>query len=149
MHDGISGSVGSSVPTADDLGCSVRGVMTERDLPAGTQLSFGVPAMPMPEIMADAIGQVVAQVPGILEAYIPQCFIPGDTEARQVLVVGVSKRREIPRIMEQLMGKMELLLQAKHFIDILPFSVSTMPVAARIAACCIHGSKPKPWWKLW
>ena len=84
--------------------------MSERDLPAGTQMFFGVPAKPMPEIMADAIGQVVAQVPGIREAYLPQCFMQGDAEARQVLVVGVEDPGRIPEIMHELMGKMKLVL---------------------------------------
>jgi SseB protein C-terminal domain len=123
--------------------------MSEKELPAGTQMFFGVPTKPMPEIMADAIGQVIAQVPGIREAYLPQCFIQGDTEARQVLVVGVDNGREIPRIMDELMGKMRLVLPANRFIDILPFPLSAMPGSARVAECRIYGSKPKPWWKVW
>jgi hypothetical protein len=123
--------------------------MNERSLPPGTQMIFGVPANPMPEIMTDAIGQVVAQVPGIREAYLPQCFIQGDTEARQVLVVGVDNAQEIPRIMDELMGKMKLVLPADQFIDILPFPVSTMPAGARVAECKIHEAKTKPWWKVW
>ena len=43
----------------------------ERQIRADSLLFFGVPADPMPEIMADAIGQVVAEVPGIVEAYLP------------------------------------------------------------------------------
>jgi hypothetical protein len=124
--------------------------MSEKKLPAGTQMFFGVPAKPMPEIMADAISQVVAQVPGIREAYLPQCFIQGDTEARQVLVVGVDNGREIPKIMDELMAKMRLVLPVNQFIiDILPFPVSAMLGGARVAECKIYGSKPKPWWKVW
>jgi hypothetical protein len=110
---------------------------------------FGVPANPMPEIMADAIGQVVAQVPGIREAYLPQCFIEGDTEARQVLVVAVDKAQGIPRIMDELLGMMKLVLPANQFIDIMPFPVSTMPVGARVAEFKIYEAKAKPWWQVW
>jgi len=113
---------------------------------------FGAPANPMPEIMADAIGQVVAQVSGIREAYLPQCYIPGYLEVRQVLVVGVRNAEEIPKIMDELMDKMKLVLPAHQFIDILPFSVSTMPIAARVAECKIFGTDiqvAKPWWKFW
>ena len=70
--------------------------MSERTLKAGTKMFFGAPAKPMPEIMVDAIAQVVAQVPGIQEAHLPQCFIEGDKEARQVVVIGVQNRSEIP-----------------------------------------------------
>ncbi len=123
--------------------------MSERELPTGTQFFFSVPANPMPEIMADAIGQVVAQVPGIREAYLPQCFIQGDTEAREVLVVGVENAQQIPQIMEELMGKMKLVLPANQFIDVIPFPVSTMPAGARVAECKIYEVKTKPWWKPW
>ena len=68
--------------------------MSERTLKAGTSVYWGAPAKPMPEIMSDAISQVVAQVPGIVEAHLPQCFVEGDKEARQVLVVGVQKSSE-------------------------------------------------------
>jgi SseB protein C-terminal domain len=122
--------------------------MSERKMPPGTQLFFGVPAKPMPGIMVDAIGQVVAQVPGIREAYLPQCFIQGDTEARQVLVVGIDNDREIPKIMDELMSKMRLVLPKNQFLDILPFPVSKMPCAARVAECKIHESKPQPRWKV-
>jgi hypothetical protein len=61
--------------------------MSERQVKAGTSIYFGAPAKPMPEMMADAVSQVVAQVPGIVEAHIRQCFIEGDREAQQVLVV--------------------------------------------------------------
>ncbi len=126
--------------------------MSERSLPAGTQMFFGAPAKPMPEIMADAIGQVVAQVPGIREAYLPQCFIQGDSDARQVLVVGVDNAQAIPEVMDDLMGKMKLVLPAHQFIDIIPFPVSETPIDARVAECKIH--KPvvgtaKPWWRFW
>ena len=123
--------------------------MSERQIGAGTQLFFGVPANPMPEIIADAIGQVVAQVRGITEAYLPQCFVQGDAEARQILVIGVDTRESIPAIMEELMGKMGLALPEREFIDIIPFPSSSMPVEARVPECKIYGAKPKPWWKMW
>jgi hypothetical protein len=123
--------------------------MSERQIDAGTQMLFGVPANPMPEIMADAIGQVVAQVPGIREAYLPQCYIEGDAEAHQVLVIGVDSRDSIPAIMQELMGKMRLVLPERQFIDIIPFTTLSMPSGARVAECKIFEAKSKPWWKLW
>lgn len=125
---------------------------SERQIKSGTSMYFGVPADPMSEIMADAIGQVVAQVPGIVEAYLPQCFIEGDEEARQVLVLGVESKSQIPAIMQDLMSKMELVMPAHEFIDMLPFSTVDMPPGARVAECRIGGVQvktKKPWWKLW
>src|SRR5688572_6883393 len=105
--------------------------MSERTLEAGTNMYFGTPAKPMPEIMADAISQVVAQVSGIVEAHLPQCFIEGDKKARQVLVVGVQRRDEIRRIAQELMGKLQLVFPPGQFIDILPFESRALPRGVR------------------
>lgn len=124
--------------------------MSERVLKAGTHILFGSPANPMPEIMADALAQAVAQVPGIREAYLPQCFIPGDEEGKQVLVVGFAKGIQIPLAMECLMEKMRLVLPEREFIDILPFTVSAVPNEAKVLPCLIlNRDDPKPWWKFW
>jgi hypothetical protein len=126
--------------------------MNKRDLPQGTRLFFGAPANPMPEIISNGISQVVAQVPGIDEAHLPQCFIEGDKEARQVLVVGVHRKREIPGIAQQLTAKLQLLLPPGQIIDIFPFQSDSMPSGIREAGCPIFSgvkSSKKPWWKVW
>jgi hypothetical protein len=123
--------------------------MSERTIKTGTSMFFGRPAKPMPEVMTDAITQVVAQVPGIIEAHLPQCLVEGDAEARQVLVVGVQKQGEIPQIAEALMGKLQLVFAPGQFIDILPFESAAVPNGVREAACQIFTAEKKPWWKIW
>jgi hypothetical protein len=123
--------------------------MSERCLASGTKMFFGVPTHPMDEVMVDAIAQVVAQVPGIREAYMPQCCIEGEGEARQVLVLGVESKERTPAIMEDLMSKMRLLLAPGHYLDIMPFESLSMPVEARVHRCRIYGACPKPRWKIW
>ncbi|GJM25650.1 MAG: hypothetical protein DHS20C16_20650 [Phycisphaerae bacterium] len=113
---------------------------------------FGVPADPMPEVLANAIGQVVAEVPGIIEAYLSQCYIEGDDEARQVLILGVEAKNRIPAIMQDLMGKMEIVMPSNDMIDVFPFSSSDMPPQARVEECRIWGgqvSVKKPSWRFW
>jgi hypothetical protein len=126
-----------------------RITMSERTVKAGATMFFGAPANPMPEIIADAISQVVAQVPGIVEAHLPQCFIEGDHEARQVLVIGVQSRGEIPQIAQALMGKLQLVFPPAEFIDILPFESGAVPAAIRQAGCRIFARERKAWWKIW
>ncbi len=123
--------------------------MSERILKQGMAMYFGAPARPMPEIMSDAISQVVAQVPGIVEAHLPQCFIEGDKEARQVLVVGVQKSGEIPKIAEALMAKLQLVFAPGQFIDILPFEADAVPDGVRQADRQIFAAQKKAWWKMW
>ena len=125
------------------------GRMSERVIKAGTTIIWGAPAKPMPEVMKDAISQVVAQVPGIIEAHLPQCFIQGEKEARQVLVVGVQTRSEIPRIAQALMGKLQLVFPPGQFIDILPFESGSVPAQVRQAGCQIFAGEKKSWWQLW
>jgi hypothetical protein len=123
--------------------------MNERTVKAGTTLYFGAPAKPMPEAMVGAISQVVAQVPGILEAHLPQCFIEGDTQGRQVLVIGVQSREEIPHIADALITKLRLIFPPGQFIDILPFQTAALPSEVRQAGCQLHAAEKKPWWKVW
>ena len=110
---------------------------------------WGAPANPMPEIMSDAIRQVVAQVPGIQEAHLPQCFIAGEEAARQVLVVGVYTKSEIPKIAQELMGKLQLVFPPGQFIDILPYASESLPSEIRQAGCQIFAGEKKAWWKIW
>lgn len=123
--------------------------MSERTINAGTSLFFGTPAKPMPEILADGIALVVAQVPGIVEAHLPQCFMEGDEEARQVLVIVVQRRGDIPQIANALMAKLRLLFAEGQFIDIIPFADGDVPKGVRQAGCQIFAAAKKPWWKLW
>jgi hypothetical protein len=124
-------------------------IMSERTFKAGTQMFFGSPATPMPEIITDAISQVVAQVPGIVEAHLPQCFIEGEKEARQILVIGIQKGSEIPQIARTLMGKLQLVFPPGQFIDILPYESGAIPGGVREAGCQIYLAEKKTWWKIW
>jgi hypothetical protein len=123
--------------------------MNERELEPGTQLFFAAPAQPMPGIMEDAIAQVIAQVPGIFEAHLPECLIEGELDARQVLVIAVRRRREIPQIADILMGKLRLVLAVGQVLDILPFQVDELPPGVKEANCQIFAAKTKPWWNFW
>ena len=115
---------------------------------------FGVPAQPMPASLSDAIGRAVAQVPGIVEAYLPQCYIQGDEAARQVLVIGVAAADRIPAVMQDLLGRLECLMPPDQFVDVFPFQAADLPQEARVAACRIVGAstapeRRKPWWRFW
>ena len=123
--------------------------MSSRFLRAGTQISFGAPATPMPDVIADAIGHLVQQVPGITEAHLPQCFIEGDTEARQVLVIGVRDMEAVPRLIQELTDLLKPVVPVGKLIDIIPFQESKVPTAVRAAGCRIFGQANRPWWKLW
>ena len=102
----------------------------------------------MSQTMVEAIGQVIAQVPAIVEAYLPQCFIAGDSPPQQVLVVSVQSESDIPQIMKHLGSKLSVLLPPGQFMDILPFTTKTLPESARHIPCYSMKSSKK-WWKFW
>jgi SseB protein C-terminal domain len=117
--------------------------MDERTLKAGTNIFFGAPANPMPEIMATAILRAVGQVPGIREAHLPQCFIEGDNEARQVLVIGVDSKDDIPRVAGQLIGKLKMELGPTQFIDVIPYESRVLPESVRSAGCRVFEQRAR------
>ena len=130
--------------------------MDQKILPLGTKMYFGIPAEPMDNILIDAIAQVIAQTPEISEAYLPQCYIDGEQEAKQVLIIGFYKKKHIPQFMPELLNKLALVLPPKLFIDVIPFTMQDMPQETRIKECQIFEAKInehqdiiKPWWQFW
>lgn len=79
----------------------------------------------------------------------PQCFIEGDAQARQVLVIGVRSKAEIPRIAEELMPGLNGAIGAGQHLDLLPFETSSIPQEVRAAGCEVFVASKKPWWKVW
>ena len=123
--------------------------MGQRRIDKGTKLFFGAPAQPMPASRSVAIRDAVAAVNGVEEAHLPQCFIEGDAQAHQVLVIGVRSKGEIPRIVEELMRSLSHIPMGDQYLDILPFETSSIPQAVRSAGCQIVDTTGKPWWKVW
>ncbi len=127
--------------------------MEQRTVNPGTRMFFGEPAEPLPEVLSRAIGQAVAEIPGIEEAYLPQCYIEGDDEARQVLFLGVQSREAIPEIMNALRGRIQAIMPPGQFLDMFPYPGSELPAESRVEACCILSPTTpragKSWWKLW
>ena len=115
---------------------------------SGSDYVFEVPKKPLAAALADTIGRVVAQVPGIREAYVPQCR-RGDGEFRQVLVIGVEHAEAIPGIVRDLTSGMQRGLPPGAWFDILPFVADEIPAAARLERCHIYGQSVNPWWQFW
>lgn len=132
----------------------------EPDSPAGRdsqtrkadRLQFACPAEPMPELMVELLEQVVAQVNGIVEAFVPECSINEELPAK-VLIVGIAENVAIPVVMDHLLPKIRLLLAPGEQLDVIPFRFSMLPEEARIPACLVfrqsHKITDRPWWKLW
>ena len=107
--------------------------MDKKEFKKGVKMFFGVPANPMSKALVDVIAQSIVQIPDISEAYLPQCYIEGEKEARQVLVIGVGNDKDIPDIMQNLINRMKL----------------SLPSEARVKECKIFGDSSHSSKKAW
>jgi len=123
--------------------------MDQRQIAGGTRNYFGAPATPMPGDRSAAIADLVARVPGVVEAHLPQCFIEGEPGARQVLAIVVSTKEEIPRVCNAIGHGLKGILPEGQFLDILPFRQTSVIPGVREARCQIYPSNAKAWWKVW
>jgi hypothetical protein len=123
--------------------------MDQRHIPAGTKLTFGAPTEPMHETRSTIISDVVATVPGLVEAHLPQCLIEGDTAPRQALVVVVRSKADIPNAARQIASGISKTVPSGLFLDILPFFEGSVPAGVRESGCQIFHANTKPWWKIW
>jgi len=127
--------------------------VTEKiEVPAGAEMMIGAPAKPMPEATSGAIAALVAQIDGIQEAHLPQCYVP-NTMARpgQILVLLLTPRANIQAVMERIgQGLHDILLGAEP-LDIWPLqppASDALIAEVRKAGCQIY-QRHKTWWKFW
>ena len=128
-------------------------------IPKGAEVFIGAPAQPMPAERSLAIAESVRLVSRVVEAHLPQCFVPGTMgAAAQVLVVvgapGTDKEALASLVAEHLTG----VLRGQRFIDVWPMiDGEEMLETVRRAGCRIvpangqidaPGSE-RPWWRFW
>jgi len=116
----------------------------------------GAPAKPMPKETSAAIAQLVAQIDGIQEAHLPQCYVP-DTMERpgKILVLAIAPRAIIQAALERIGQGLHGILSEVEPFDIWPLQ-PTHPLLdeVRKAGCQIYRRRDtatavKSWWKFW
>ena len=127
--------------------------MEAREIEAGTQILIGAPARPMPSAQSAAIAAVLAKVPGVVEAHLPQVYAPGAMdEPAQVLVVVLRPGADTDATLHAINCDLARLLTEDSRLDIFPVAGdSGMLRDVRAVGCQILGEKrgEKPWWKFW
>jgi hypothetical protein len=127
--------------------------MEAREIGAGTQILIGAPARPMPSAQTAAIAAMLAKVPGVVEAHLPQVYAPGAmSEPAQVLVVVLRPGADMDATLEAINCDLARLLTEDSRLDIFPVaSDSGMLKDVRAVGCQILGAahQAKPWWKFW
>ncbi len=126
--------------------------VTEKiEVPAGAEMMIGAPAKPMPEATSGAIAELVAQIDGIQEAHLPQCYVP-NTMARpgQILVLLLTPGANIQTVMERIGQGLHSILSGGEPLDIWPLQPppDALLTEVRKAGCQIY-QRQKSWWKFW
>jgi len=68
--------------------------VTELTIPAGTPVYLGAPASPMAASLVQSLADIVAPIPAVVEAHVPQCWAPSAMNAAsQILVVVLDQER--------------------------------------------------------
>jgi hypothetical protein len=127
--------------------------MESRELEAGTQILIGAPARPMPSAQSAAIADMLAKVPGVVEAHLPQVYAPGVmNEPAQVLVVVLRPGVDTEATLHAINCDLARLLTEDSHLDIFPVaSDSGILRDVRAVGCRILGEAhvEKAWWKFW
>ena len=124
-------------------------------VPKGQQIFLGAPAEPMPDERAAQIVRLVASTPGILEAHLPQCFIPSSMESpAQVLFVVVAPGVAPSGIGEQLGQGLHAILPAGEHLDVVPLDPSHSLLPTTRGTGCALSVAPappakRPRWRFW
>lgn len=92
-------------------------------LTKGQEILIGQPAEPLPVSVENKFKEVLHEFPEVVEAHLPQVFVPGiDVQARQVLVVVL---KELPeKVLPQLQATISANFSPHFTIDVWPLTAS-------------------------
>lgn len=97
--------------------------MRSIEIPSGTKAFVGAPANPLPSGLRNAIRDQLAHCPGLLEAHLPQCYVPTLSETpAQVLVLVFDQRCPGENALGILMQRLSTVLPAGVYLDIWPMA---------------------------
>ena len=131
--------------------------MQPMNVPSGAQIMLGAPAQPMPQALSEAIGHTVAQVAGILEAHLPQCYVADVMQQpAQILVLVLRSPNDAEHVLQQIGERLRACLPEGATLDLWPIDPAH-PILNEVrgADCQIYASTTgnqagrKPWWKFW
>ena len=124
--------------------------MEEIKMQAGMSVLFGAPAKPMAKEISDSLQQLVRSLPGVVEAHLPQCFVPESMpEPAQVLML-VLKRGTEQETMDTIGKSLSKILPRGMSLDVWPLPRGHELLRdARAAGCELKAPlKSSRWWPL-
>jgi hypothetical protein len=104
---------------------------------AGSKVLLGAPASPLPNNVTAAIREVVSQLPGVLEAHLPQCFVAGVIDPpAQVLVIVVKSNASKALALELLSVRLPRILPEGLYLDVWPLELGHLSLTSVRKANC-------------
>ncbi|MDG2207972.1 MAG: hypothetical protein P8K78_08715 [Pirellulales bacterium] len=129
--------------------------MQPMNIPVGAQIMLGAPAEPMPASQSQAIAHAVAEVEGILEAHLPQCYVAEVMpQPAQILVLVLRSPEDAGKVLREISERLPTCLTEGATLDLWPIEPAH-PILGEVrgADCQIYAAdlpaSCKPWWKFW
>ena len=127
--------------------------MEEQTIEAGTQILIGAPSEPMPRAQSAAIADMLSKIGGVVEAHLPQCFMPGAmSEPSEVLVLVLRRGTRPDALMREVGFHLGRMLPEGRRLDVWPVEEGSAVLRdVRAVGCRILGAEARagPWWKFW
>lgn len=127
--------------------------MEAQSIPAGTEILIASPAKPMAQAQSAAIADMLARIPGVAEAHLPQLFIPGVMASpTQILALVLAPGADSEAVMGEVGCHLGAMLPEDERLDVWPLD-SSNPILrdVRAVGCRILGKDvvSKVWWQFW
>ncbi|UCE48489.1 MAG: hypothetical protein JSW47_23215 [Phycisphaerales bacterium] len=112
------------------------------EIPEGTPILLGAPAKPMDPSISDALAELISPIEGIVEAHLPQCYVPSKMkEPAQILVVVVDEMVEGNTVLEQIDQGLSRILPSGQSLDVWPMGKdNSLLDSIRAKGCQLAGS---------
>ncbi len=119
----------------------------------GTSVYLGRPAKTLPKETSEAIGQMVRDIPGIREAYLPQCYVKAVVDPPAQILVIVLDDPADQTILDAVGTGLERILPEGAHLDVWPLHLGhNLLPTLRETKMQLHGATPmaekKPGWKI-
>ena len=105
----------------------------------GSQIQIGAPARPLPEEVVQAIRGFIASDDRVIEAHVPQMFIPTAMKSpAQVLVVELRPGCDVKAVVDGIGQQLIRILAKGSLMDVLPLKAeSPLLVPIRALKLCV------------
>jgi hypothetical protein len=119
--------------------------MTELDIPPGTLVFWGRPAHPMAGYLSRCIAAVVASVPGIAEAHLPQCLVSAATaRPAQVLILVLRAGAESRDVLTAVERGLDTVFRPDQYLDVMTIATdSSLLATVKGTGCRIFSAESR------